>query len=99
GPPIQDTGVITRLARHRDSRPRTGHDHAVGGNRIARLQRDLPPVTVGNLQAGHDTTDNLRLRGFGDFAQVGAPLAVCRPHPAAVDPVAVDTVPDQVALP
>ena len=99
GPPIQDTGVITRLARHRDGRPRPGDDHAVGGNRIARLQRDLPPIAVGDLQAGHDTGDNLRLRHFGDFAQVGAPLAVRRPHPTAVNPVAVDAVPYQVALP
>src|SRR5438034_753161 len=86
--------AAARLARHRDSRPRTGDDHAVGSNRIACLQHDFPPATVSNLQAGHDTTNNLRARGFGDFAQVGAPLAVRRPHPAAVDPVAVDTVPD-----
>ncbi len=99
GPPVQDPGVIKWLAGHRGGRPRAGDDHAIGSHRVARLQRHLPAITAGNLQAGHDTADNLRLRRFGDFAQVYAPLAMRRPHPAAVDPVAVDAAPDQVALP
>ena len=41
----------------------------------------------------------LRLRSIGDFTQVHAPLAMRRPHLAAVDPVTVGAVPDQVALP
>src|SRR5215831_17153282 len=99
GPPVQDPGVITRLAGHGDDRPGPGDHQAIGGYRSARLEPDVPAATAGNLQAGHDTADNFGLRRFGDFAQVCAPLAMSRAHPAAVDPVAVGAVPDQVALP
>src|SRR5262249_48756824 len=51
GPRVQDTGVITRLARHRDHGPGAGDDHPVGSDRLSRGERELPAITVGNLQA------------------------------------------------
>ena len=44
---------------HRDSGPGTGDDQAIGSNLITRREPDLPAITAGDLQAGHDSGDNL----------------------------------------
>src|SRR5262245_48914028 len=98
-PPVQDPGVIKRLAGDGDGGPGAGDDHAVGRKRSSGRERYLPAIAGSYLQARHRIADNLGLSRFGDFAQVHAPLAVRRTHPAAVDPIAVDALRNQVTLP
>ena len=96
--PVEHPRVLLRLAGDADRRARAGEHDAVRPDRLSLLQRQ-PPPPVDGLHAGHLTGDDFSLRLLGDFTQVGAPLPVRRTQPAAINPVGIGAVRDQVPLP
>ena len=61
--------------------------------------RSMCGVSIGTNPNPANVAAELGEHPLAGFAQVCAPRAVRRTHPAAVDPIAVGAVPNQVALP
>jgi hypothetical protein len=84
-----------RLAVHADRRARAGDHHAVGPDRLPRIDDQPPPLAV-HLQPDGFGRDDLGLDPVRDLPQVVTPLPVGGPQAAAVHPVGVGTTGDQV---
>jgi hypothetical protein len=90
--------MLLRLAGDGDRRPCASEGHAIRPDRV--LPTDCqPPLLTRSLQADDLTGNDFYLGSLSDFTQVGSPLPVRRPQAAAVDPVGIGIVRDQVALP
>ena len=86
-----------RLPGHLDRWPGPGEHHAVRPQLGPTGQVEPPPVPH-RLQTLDLRRDHLGSRFGGGVAQVEAPLPVGGTEPAAIDPVGVDTLLDQVPL-
>ena len=95
---VEHARVPLRLARYADRRARAGENDAVGPDHLPRAERQLPAV-AGGLEACHLPGDDLGIRLAVDFAQVITPLPVRWAEAAAVHPVGVHAVRDQVPRP
>ena len=96
--PVEDAGMPLRLSGHADRRPRAGDDHAVRHDRLARRERQ-PPLPALDAEPDDLIGDDLGRHPLRDVAQVAAPLPVRGAQPAAINPVGVKAVPDQVLVP
>src|SRR5262249_26561922 len=96
--PVEHAGVLPRLPCNLDRGAGSREGDAVSRDRFTRLDRE-PPLLAVDVELDHFAGDDLGFTLAGDLAEVGAPLPVRRPEAAAIDPVGVRAVQDQVLLP